>query len=111
MKVLVINSGSSSIKYRLYDESNPTPLVRGAVSRIGQTGSTLDYTSYAEHQCLSVAAPTHEAGLRLLVDSLLDERLGVVRDVREIGAVGHRAVHGGSAFRGSVLIDDAVIRK
>lgn len=111
MKVLVINSGSSSIKYRLYDEADQEPLVRGAVSRIGEAVAMLERQSRAERQELSVVAPTHEAGMRLIIDSLLDERLGVIGDVNEIGAVGHRAVHGGSAFTGSVLVDDAVIRK
>jgi len=111
MKVLVINSGSSSIKYRLYDEADLEPLVQGAVSRIGEGAATLEYTSRSERQCLPVAAPTHEAGMRLIIKSLLDRRLGAVTDVEEIGAVGHRAVHGGSSFTGSVLVDDAVIQK
>lgn len=111
MKVLVINSGSSSIKYQLYSAETEESLVRGAVSRIGEECSTLEYTSLSGHRFFPVSAPTHEAAMRLIVDSLLDENLGAVHSTEEIGAVGHRAVHGGSSFTGSVLIDEAVIQK
>ena len=111
MKVLVINSGSSSIKYQLYDADSGLSLVRGLVSRIGELGSVLDFDVEGQHHHLAVDAPTHVAGMGLIVDSLLDPKTGLVSSTEEIGAVGHRAVHGGASFTGSVLIDDEVIHR
>lgn len=111
MKVLVLNSGSSSIKYQLYDASSGASLVRGSVSRIGEPGSRLEYDARGSHYRTEAGVPNHEVGLNLVVDSLLDRGLGILGDISEIAAVGHRAVHGGAAFRGSVLIDDEVISR
>ena len=110
MKVLVINCGSSSIKYQLYQMPEATVLARGVVERIGEPASRL--THYRnETPCEITQQPIadHEQGMMLIEDTLVGESTGVISAITEIGACGHRVVHGGEEFSGSVLIDDQVI--
>ncbi len=95
MKVLVLNCGSSSIKYQLHDSVAHAALAEGLVSRIGE----------------DPAIPDHGRGLELILESLLDPETGVMKDLSEVSAVGHRAVHGGSFFTAPVLITTEVIAK
>jgi acetate kinase len=95
LKVLVLNCGSSSIKYQLHDSATYTALAEGLVSRIGE----------------DPAIPDHGRGLELILESLLDPAAGVMSDLSEVSAVGHRTVHGGSFFTAPALITPEIIEK
>ncbi len=110
MKVLVINAGSSSIKYQLIDMTNENLLAKGQCDRIGIDGGNFkqknaDGTEYK----VEVDIPDHAAGIKFVVDALTDKEHGVISAMSEIAAVGHRVVHGGEKFSGSVMITDEVI--
>ncbi len=110
MKVLVINAGSSSIKYQLIDMTNEALLAKGQCDRIGIDGGNFkqknsDGTEYK----VNVDIPDHAAGIKLVVDALTDAEHGVIKTMGEISAVGHRVVHGGEKFSGSVVINEDVI--
>ena len=108
MKVLVVNCGSSSIKYQLYGMPEKSVLAKGFIERIGQDGAALEYQHGERTERREVAVADHEAGMALILETLVG-RSGVLENVEEIGAVGHRVVHGGEEFTGSVVIDDKVI--
>jgi acetate kinase len=109
MKILVINSGSSSIKFQLFQMDTQEVLAKGLLERIGISGSVLKY----QHGDKKVEVPgdirDHEQGLVLIVKYLTDSEHGVIKDTREIDAVGHRVVHAGEKFNGTVVITDAVL--
>ena len=109
MKILVLNAGSSSIKYQLYQMPEATVLARGVVERIGETPATLVHSNNGEKHTEDVQAADHEQGMELILQTLVSEDVGVIGSVDEIGAVGHRVVHGGEEFTGSVIVDDAVV--
>ncbi len=109
MKVLVINAGSSSIKYQLYVMPQADVLAKGVVEKIGEEVSYLSHNYNGEKYSCDVSAPDHEQGMAVILNTLVDDKVGVIKDVSEIGAVGHRVVHGGEEFTGSVVIDDKVI--
>jgi len=109
MKVLVLNAGSSSIKFQLYQMPEATVLARGVVERIGEAAATLVHSNNGEKHTAEVKAADHEQGMELILQTLVSEDVGVIGSVDEIGAVGHRVVHGGEEFTGSVVVDDAVI--
>lgn len=109
MKVLVINAGSSSLKYQLIDTENNDVIAKGLCERIGIDGSKLTHkpTGKAEAEIVSPMA-NHADAIKLVIAALLDEKHGVIKSMDEIGAVGHRVVHGGEYFSKSVIIDDEV---
>lgn len=108
MKVLVVNCGSSSIKYQLHEMPDGGVVSKGIVERIGQPDAALEH-QYEDHiQRLEGEIAGHEEGMALILETLAGEA-GAVGDIGEIGAVGHRVVHGGEQFTGSVLITDRVI--
>lgn len=109
MKVLVINAGSSSVKYYLYLMPQTKVLAKGAVERVGEGTSRLTHSYYDRTYSSQVKASDVDAAVDLVLDTLVRDDVGVVGDVSEIGAVGHRVVHGGEEFTGSVLIDEQVI--
>lgn len=109
MKVLVINAGSSSIKYQLFDMPGWNILAKGMVERIGQANATLVHKYKNESHMTQVEALDHEAAMIVILSTLTDETIGVVGDINEIQAAGHRVVHGGEEFSGSVLIDEQVL--
>jgi acetate kinase len=109
MKVLVINAGSSSVKYYLYEMPQAQVLVRGAVERVGEAVSKLTHTYDGRSFASDVKTADVEEAVNLVLDTLTQSDVGVLDDVSEIGGVGHRVVHGGEEFTGSVLIDDRVI--
>jgi acetate kinase len=109
MKVLVVNAGSSSIKYQLYDMPDGDVLARGKVERIGDRRSELTCSRRDETVTREEAVPDHETAMQLILDMLAAPEGGAVRDLAEITAVGHRVVHGGEEFTGSVAIDDRVL--
>lgn len=109
MKVLVINCGSSSLKYQLIDSKSERVLAVGLCERIGIDGR-LNHTP-AGGEKIVVEAPmgNHEAAIKLVLAALTDKNHGVIKSLEEIGAVGHRVVHGGEKFASSVIINDEVI--
>ena len=111
MKVLVINCGSSSIKYQLYDADTEQVLAKGTVSKIGEEGSYLKHEAGDVKLQREIPVPSHRSAFELIVQTLLDKRNGVIKDLSEISAVGHRAVHGGDTFIESTIITEEVIEK
>jgi acetate kinase len=110
MKVLVVNSGSSSIKYQLFDMTDESVLAKGLVERIGIPNSIINhYPSGREPVITHQDIPNHKIGIKLAMDALLHPEYGVIIDVSEISAVGHRVVHAGEKFSGSVLLTDEVM--
>lgn len=110
MKILVINAGSSSIKYQLFHMPEAEVLAKGHVERIGEAGSKLVHTSDAHpKQIHETPVEDHQRAVELILDALVAPDTGVIADIAEIAAVGHRVVHGGEKFTGSVVIDDEVI--
>jgi len=110
MKVLVVNSGSSSIKYQLFNMTDESVLAKGLVERIGISGSIINhFPSGKEPVITHQDIPNHKVGIKLMMDALLHTEYGVIEDVSEISAVGHRVVHGGEKFSGSVLLTDKVM--
>lgn len=109
MKVLVINAGSSSLKYQLIDMDNENVLAKGLCERIGIEGSKLNHTpNGGDKVVISQDMPDHGVAIKLVLAALTDKNHGVIADMSEISAVGHRVVHGGEVFSGSVLITDEV---
>ena len=110
MKILVLNCGSSSLKYQLIDMSNEEVLCVGLVERIGIEGSILKQEKDGVEGKLIVEQPmkNHQDAIKLVLDAVVDPQYGGVKDIKEVEAVGHRVVHGGEKFAGSVLITDEV---
>ena len=104
MKIVIINSGSSSIKYQLIEMPENTIICSGMIDRIGLENSNLTYSTEKESLETVVAIPNHRLGLEKIAELLMDERIGVLKNTSEIHAVGHRVVHGGSTFKETVLI-------
>ncbi|MDD3538655.1 MAG: acetate kinase [Atribacterota bacterium] len=110
MKILVINSGSSSIKYRLFDMTDESLLAKGLVERIGIKDSLINhYPAGKDSIKKQIDIPDHRKGIALVIEALLNKQYGVIKDISEIAAVGHRVVHGGEKYSGSVLINKEVM--
>lgn len=109
MKVLVINCGSSSLKYQLIDSETEVALAVGLCERIGIDGRLNHTPNGGEKVVIEQAMPDHEVAIRMVLDALTNENYGVIRNLDEIDAIGHRLVHGGEKFTKSVIIDDEVI--
>ncbi len=109
MKILVINAGSSSLKYQLIDIETEEVLAKGLCERIGIDGSRLKHSPEGKDEVI-IEKPMkdHSDAIKLVLEALTDKEYGVIADMSEISAVGHRVVHGGEAFSKSVVIDDAV---
>ncbi len=111
MKVLVINCGSSSLKYQLIDSESEQALAVGLCERIGLEVSYLKHTpSNGEKVVIEATMPNHEVAIKMVIDALTDAKHGVIKSLDEIGAVGHRVVHGGEKFAVSTLITEEVIK-
>ena len=111
MKILVINCGSSSLKYQLIDMDGETVLTKGLVERIGIEGSRIKHeTTGIDKVIIEEAMPTHKRAIELVLEAVVDKNHGAVKSMDEIGAVGHRVVHGGEQFASSVIIDDEVMK-
>ena len=109
MKVLVINCGSSSLKYQLIDMSNEESLAQGLVERIGIEGSVLTQKVEGKDKYIvKEEMKDHKDAIRLVLEALVDENNGVIKSMDEISAVGHRVVHGGEKYKESVVINDEV---
>ena len=107
MKILVVNAGSSSLKYQLIDMDGEKELAKGLVERIGIEGSKLKHSAGDKKTEIVQDIPDHEAAAQLMLKILQDPEFGVIKSTDEIGAVGHRVLHGGSAFTASVIVNDA----
>lgn len=103
MKVLVINAGSSSLKYQLIDMDNESVIAKGGCERIGLDGSLLKAKGNGKEKVFTDAQPTHKESIQLVLQALTDPEVGVIKSMDEIDAVGHRVVHSGEAFNKSVL--------
>lgn len=110
MKVLVINSGSSSIKFQLINMETRQVLAKGLLERIGLSDSVLNYYRGEEKSVVKQDIVNHEQGIHLIVDYLTNENHGVIKDTKEIFAVGHRVVHAGEEFKGTILINQDVLK-
>lgn len=110
MNVLVINCGSSSLKYQLISSESEEVLAKGLCERIGISGSAITHTPAGGDKVTEeVAMADHTDAVRYVIEKLTDETVGVIKNLSEIDAVGHRIVHGGEKFASSVVIDDEVI--
>ena len=109
MKILIINAGSSSLKYQLIDMQDESVLAKGLVERIGIEGSKLTHKYGGNKYEVSRPLKDHVEAIKLVLDALTDVEHGVIASMDEISAVGHRVVHGGEKFSQSVLIDENVI--
>jgi acetate kinase len=109
MKILVINAGSSSIKYQLYRMPEADVLAKGVVEKVGEEGSKLSHFYNEKTYSLETKVGDHLKGMELILETLVSGDVGVIDDISQISAVGHRVVHGGEEFTGSVIIDDNVI--
>lgn len=111
MNILVINCGSSSLKYQLIDSESEKVLAKGLCERIGIDGSAITHQPEGgEKITTKVDMPNHTTAVKYVIEKLVDPQVGVVSSLDEIGAVGHRIVHGGEKFASSVVIDDEVIK-
>ncbi|MCD6246392.1 acetate kinase [candidate division WOR-3 bacterium] len=111
MNILVINSGSSSIKYQYFKKGETTPIIKGIIERVGMEGATLSHSKRGFDKYKKVIpVENHKKGIEIILNILGDKKYGALKSLDEINAVGHRVVHGGEAFSGSVLIDDDVIK-
>ncbi|MBU5426498.1 acetate kinase [Tissierella pigra] len=111
MKILVINCGSSSLKYQLIDMNGEEVLCKGLVERIGIEGSRIKHdTTGKERVIIEEPMANHKIALGLVLNAIIDENHGAIKSMDEIGAVGHRVVHGGETFASSVIIDDEVMK-
>lgn len=108
MKILVINAGSSSIKYQLFEMPQSVVLARGIVERVGQPDAVLSHTCNDSNIRRPVQAGSHQEGIAVILQELADPQTGAVEDIRQISAVGHRVVHGGEEFTDSIRIDSHV---
>ena len=110
MNVLVINCGSSSLKFQLINSDSEQVLAKGLCERIGIDGSLTYQPAGGEKVKSDKAMPTHTEAIQFVIAALTDDKTGVVKDLKEIGAVGHRVVHGGEKFAKSVVITDEVMK-
>jgi len=106
MKVLVVNCGSSSLKYQLIDMVNEHVMAKGNYERIGDSKSFITHKVNGEKYKTEQAVKNHEEALKIVLDKLTDKEIGVIKDLSEISAVGHRIVHGGEKFTESVLVTE-----
>ena len=108
MKVLVINSGSSSIKYQLFDMTKEEVLAKGLIERIGMEGALITHQPVGQNKyVLETNIPNHDIGIKLAVEALLDKDHGVIGSMEEINAVGHRVVHGGVIAESILITEEA----
>ncbi|MBQ6530771.1 MAG: acetate kinase, partial [Clostridia bacterium] len=112
MKILVINAGSSSLKYQLIDMDNEAVLAKGLCERIGIDGSNLQHTNVGKDTKTKIEKPMKDHGdaIQMVIDALVDGEIGVISSMDEIGAVGHRVVHGAEEFADSCVITEAVMK-
>ncbi len=110
MKILVINAGSSSLKYQLIDMTDESVILKGVCERITFAGGQLTQKTFDGRQCIiKQDMPTHKEAMEIVLKAMLDKENGALNSIDEIGAVGHRVLHSGEDFHSSVVIDEEVI--
>ena len=110
MKILVINAGSSSLKYQLIDMTTEKAIAKGGCERIGLDGSFCKHKANGKETTISAPMPTHKEAIRVVLDALVDKEYGAISSMKEIDAVGHRIVHSGEVFNDSVLLTDETMK-
>ena len=111
MKILVINCGSSSLKYQLIDMENESVLAKGLCERIGIEGSKLTHQPAGKDKfAIEKSMPTHQTAIEMVMEALQDPEHGVIKDTSEISAIGHRVLHGGTVYSDSIIVNDDVKR-
>ncbi len=108
MKILVLNCGSSSLKYQVIDMDNEEVLAKGLVERIGFTGSVLTHKANDKKLVIEEDMPKHTDAIKHVMAALVDPEYGVLKDTSEIAAVGHRVLHGGKVYSQSIVVDEEV---
>ena len=109
MKILVINCGSSSLKYQLIDMENEEVLAKGLCERIGIEGSNLSHKAAGKEELeVKKEMPSHTVAIKMVMDALVDPEYGVIKDTSEISAVGHRVLHAGTVYSDSIVVDEDV---
>ena len=111
MKILVINSGSSSLKFQLFNMENEKVLAQGLFQRIGIDNSYLEYKNNENELKIEKEIPDHNTAVKILIDTLLSEKYGVLKSMAEVEAVGHRLVHGGEEYTEAVTIDQEILKQ
>lgn len=109
MNVLVINCGSSSLKYQLINSESEAVLAKGLCERIGIDGRLTYQKSGCDKEVTEAAMPTHKEAIQMVLDALVNEKTGAIESLADVNAVGHRVVHGGEKFASSVVINDEVL--
>ena len=109
MNVLVINCGSSSLKYQLINSDSEAVLAKGLCERIGIDGRLVYQKTGCDKEITEAAMPTHKEAIQMVLDALTNDKTGAIGSLKEVNAVGHRVVHGGEKFAKSVVITDEVI--
>ena len=110
MKILVLNSGSSSLKYQVIDMETEEMLAKGYFERIGQSNSFLTHKVHGQKHKFEHYAKNHEQAIEFVISRLVNPHYGVLKDLSELGGIGHRVVHGGEKFSDPVLITEDVIK-
>ena len=110
MNVLVINCGSSSLKYQLIDSDSESVLAKGICERIGIDGRLVYQKAGLDKETTQADMPTHKQAIQMVLDAIVNEKTGALKSLSEIGAVGHRLVHGGEHFAASTIITDEVLK-
>ena len=111
MKILVVNAGSSSLKYQLIDMDTENVIAKGGCERIGIRGSILKHKTEKGEKVIEQDMPNHKVAIQLVLEALVDPEYGAIASMKEIDAVGHRVVHSGEDFNCSVLVDEEVLQK
>ncbi len=111
MKILVLNCGSSSLKYQLINMDEKSVMAKGNYERIGEQEAFLTHKVNKEKHVLKQAVMTHDKALEIILQQLLHKEYGVIISLKEVDAIGHRIVHGGEIFKGSCVVEDDVIEK
>ena len=110
MKILVINAGSSSLKYQLIDMATEKAIAKGGCERLGLDRSLCKHKANGKETVINAAMPTHKEAIKVVLDALVDKEHGAIKSMKEIDAVGHRIVHSGEVFNDSVLLTDDVMK-
>lgn len=110
MNVLVINCGSSSLKYQLINSESEAVLAKGLCERIGIDGRLTYQKAGCDKEVTEAAMPTHKEAIQMVLDALVNDKTGAIGDLSEVNAVGHRVVHGGEKFASSVVINEDVLK-
>lgn len=110
MNILVINCGSSSLKFQLINSDTEAVLAKGLCERIGIDGRLVYQPANGEKETTEASMPTHKQAIQMVLDALMNEKTGVIKSLDEVGAVGHRVVHGGEKFASSVILTEEVLQ-